>query len=96
MSNDVITFADLLTRLGFGTHHRSKHEHVSACYQDVDGHFTGEVCEWDTAPGLVEYLVENFSGWDLWYGVNALGEVTNGRGKEADVVRLTSLYADVD
>ena len=79
-----------------GTHHRSKYEHVSVCYQSAGGHFTGEVREWDVAPRLVKYLVENFSGWDLWFGVNALNDVREGRGTEADVIRLTSLYADVD
>jgi hypothetical protein len=66
----TIPFAELLTRLGFGTNYRSKYDHVSVCYQSVGGHFTGEVREWYVAPRLVEYLVENLSGWDLWFSVD--------------------------
>ena len=92
-----VTFAELLTRLGYGTHRSSTDEHVSICHQLDGGSFTSDVVPWDHAPGLVAAIVANYDPRrDFWFGVNALGEVTQGRGKEADVTRLTALYADLD
>lgn len=57
---DTITFAELLTRLGFGTgtSYRSNREHVSVCHRLVGRSFKSEVRQWDHAPPYVTALLE--------------------------------------
>ena len=60
MTADTITFAELLTRLGYGAHDGAKHENVSVCHQPVGGSFNSDVTGWENAPGLVRSILERY------------------------------------
>jgi hypothetical protein len=78
---------DLLAALGF-----SARERVSINTRATGGRFLSTL-----------YEVRELDGWtppqdrDVWFGVNPVGRhVTCGRGTEADVTRVRTLFADLD
>ncbi len=78
---------DLLSALGF-----SAKERVSINTRAPGGRFLSTL-----------YKVRELDGWtppqdrDVWFGVNPVGRhVTSGRGTEADIVRVRTLFADLD
>ena len=96
MTADEITYAELLASIGYSTETpQGRAECVSVCYQDARTPFTGMVRVWTVTPELAQLHAER-TGRNLWFGVNALGEVGSGRGKADDVVRVSALIADLD
>ena len=94
-----ITFADLLARIGYTTDTpQGAAECMSLCQQSPGSHFSGTVSVWSDvlpkAARLAEMSARNST--NLWFSVNALGEVAGGRGKADDVIRLAALLADLD
>ena len=96
MSVEVLSFDELLARLGFTDDDpRGQAEHISICHQGSGVAFSSEVRVWSAAAGTAARLTEN-SQRNIWHSVHALSEVAKGRGTADDVVRLTSLVPDLD
>ena len=67
---------------------------VTVCYLPVGGEFKATV---GTAAGAQARAEQRKDSADVWFGVNTFAKRPSaGRGKAADVSRLTSLYADLD
>ena len=97
MTGQQIGFPELLARIGYTTDDpRGSAERISICQQQPGWEcFRGQVRVWSTVVGVASRLIDD-SWWNLWFSVNALGEVPRGRGKESDVIRLAALIADLD
>ena len=94
-----ITFAELLARIGYSTDTpQGSAECMSLCQQSPGSHFSGSVSVWSDVPPKAARLAEMSAqtSTNVWFGVNALGEVASGRGKADDVIRLAALIADLD
>ena len=96
MTADTITFAGLLPLIGYSTDTTlGCMEYMSLCQQAEGTPFSSAVGVWLDTPAKAADLAQR-AGAHLWFGVNALGSVTAGRGKADDVVRIAALIADLD
>jgi hypothetical protein len=81
-------FDQLLVRLGY-----RRDDPITVCHKPVAGEFSAT---WTTADKAPE-VADDHADSDVWFSVNALPpKGGGGRGKVADVTRLTALYADLD
>lgn len=86
-----VGFADLLSILGF-----TDSEYVSVCHQAGAGPFLTDVCSPQDAPGFVATLPATAN---VYFGVCPIqgpARSNSGRGKAANVTRLSALWVDLD
>jgi hypothetical protein len=88
MSSREGGFPVVLDRLGYQPHHD-----VSICYQPLQGPFSAMSTSAEKAPEVAD---DHADTADVYFGANPVGPTRSGRGRVEDVIRLTSLWADLD